>query len=96
MVSRRQRSIRRAQEVVDDLGETLTSEQRRLLCRALQDQYEEEDEEYIDDDSETSESEGPSLRVRTIINVARPPSLGYVLGPLILQALISSFAIYLR
>ena len=84
-------------EVVDELGEQLNSEQRRLLSRGLQTVWDEDDASFIDDDSEASEEEvGNALRVRTVIHVARPPSLGYVMGPLLLQALLSSFAIFLR
>ena len=82
--------------VVDELDETLTSEQRRLLCAALQQEYDEDYEaSFVDSDSE-AEEERQVLRVRTVINIARPPSLWYVLGPLILQALLSSFTLWIR
>lgn len=96
MPSRAQRIIRDAQGVVDDLGEHLSSEQRRLLCRALQHQYDQDDESFISDSTEDSVVEGPVLRVRTIVNVQKPPSLWFVIGPLILQAMLSSFALWLR
>ena len=69
---------------------------------ALQLEYDQdytEDDAFIDDDSEgeeTDEGESTIVRVRTVINVTRPPSILYVLGPLVLQALISSYALWLR
>ena len=101
MPSRRQ-TLRRAQEVIDELDDRITSEQRRLLCMALQLEYDQdytEEDAFIDSSSEEEEAEDEEstiVRVRTVINIARPPSIWYVLGPLILQALISTYALWLR
>ena len=81
--------------VVDELDETLTSEQRRLLCLALQHQqeYDEDYEPSFDSDSEAEEEQ--TVRVRTIINVTRPPLL-YVVLPIVMQALVSIAVIAYR
>ena len=89
------RIIRDAMGVVDELGDTLTSEQRRLLCLALQQEYDEDYEpSFVDSDSE-AEEEHQMVRVRTIINVTRPPLL-YVVLPIVMQALVSVSVIVLR
>ena len=73
--------------VVDELDDTLTSEQRRLLCLALQQEYDEDYEpSFVDSDSEMEEDQ-QMVRVRTIINVTRPPIL-YVVLPIVMQALV--------
>ena len=79
--------------VVDELDETLTSEQRRLLCLALQQEYDEDYEPSFDSDSEAEEEQ--TVRVRTIINVTRPPLL-YVVLPIVMQALVSIAVIAYR
>lgn len=90
------RIIRDAMGVVDELGDTLTSEQRRLLCLALQQEYDEDYEpSFVDSDSEVEEEEQQMVRVRTIINVTRPPIL-YVVLPIVMQALVSVSVIVLR
>ena len=92
----RRRIIRDAMGVVDELDETLSSEQRRLLCLALQQEYDEEyDESFIDTDSEAEEEEEQVVRVRTIINVTRPPLL-YVVLPIVMQAIVSVVVIVAR
>lgn len=89
------RIIRDAMSVVDELDETLSSEQRRLLCLALQQEYDDDYESsFIDSDSEVEE-EQQMVRVRTIINVTRPPLL-YVVLPIVMQALVSVSVIVLR
>lgn len=81
--------------VVDELDDALTSEQRRLLCLALQQEYDDDYESsFIDSDSEVEE-EQQMVRVRTIINVTRPPLL-YVVLPIVMQALVSVSVIVLR
>ena len=57
MPTRRQ-TLRRAQEVIDELDDSITSEQRRLLCMALQLEY---DEDYTEDDAFLDESSEPGL-----------------------------------
>lgn len=92
----RRRIIRDAMGVVDDLGDSLTSEQRRLLCLALQQEYDEDYEpSFVDSDSEVEEEERQMVRVRTVINVTRPPIL-YVVLPIVMQALVSVSVIVLR
>ena len=89
------RIIRDAMGVVDELDETLSSEQRRLLCLALQQEYDDDYESsFIDSDSEVEE-EQQMVRVRTIINVTRPPIL-YVVLPIVMQALVCVSVIVLR
>ena len=89
------RIIRDAMGVVDELGDTLTSEQRRLLCLALQQEYDEDYEpSFVDSDSEMEEDQ-QMVRVRTIINVTRPPIL-YVVLPIVMQALVCVAVIVLR
>ncbi len=81
--------------VVDELDDTLTSEQRRLLCLALQQEYDDDYESsFVDSDSEVEEDQ-QMVRVRTIINVTRPPIL-YVVLPIVMQALVSVSVIVLR
>jgi len=92
----RRRIIRDAMGVVDELDDITTSEQRRLLCLALQQEYDEEyDESFIDTDSEAEEEEEQVVRVRTIINVTRPPLL-YVVLPIVMQAIVSVVVIVAR
>ena len=90
------RIIRDAMSVVDELDDTLTSEQRRLLCLALQQEYDEDYESsFIDSDSEVEEEERQMVRVRTIINITRPPIL-YVVLPIVMQALVAVSVMSLR
>ncbi len=81
--------------VVDELDDTLTSEQRRLLCLALQQEYDQEHApSFVDSDSEVEEDH-QTVRVRTIINVTKPPLL-YVVLPIVMQALVSVAVIAYR
>jgi len=82
--------------VVDELDETLSSEQRRLLCLALQQEYDEDYEpSFVDSDSEVEEEERQMVRVRTIINITRPPIL-YVVLPIVIQTLVAVSVMSLR
>ena len=82
--------------VVDELDETLSSEQRRLLCLALQQEYDEDYEpSFVDSDSEVEEEEHQMVRVRTIINITRPPLL-YVVLPIVMQTLVAVSVMSLR
>lgn len=92
----RRRIIRDAMGVVDELDETLSSEQRRLLCLALQQEYDEDYEpSFVDSDSEVEEEERQMVRVRTIINITRPPIL-YVVLPIVIQTLVAVSVMSLR
>jgi len=92
----RRRIIRDAMGVVDELDETLSSEQRRLLCLALQQEYDEDYEpSFVDSDSEVEEEERQMVRVRTIINITRPPLL-YVVLPIVMQTLVAVSVMSLR
>lgn len=82
--------------VVDELDETLSSEQRRLLCLALQQEYDEDYEpSFVDSDSEVEEEERQMVRVRTIINITRPPLL-YIVLPIVMQTLVAVSVMSLR
>jgi len=82
--------------VVDELDETLSSEQRRLLCLALQQEYDEDYEpSFVDSDSEVEEEEHQMVRVRTIINITRPPLL-YIVLPIVMQTLVAVSVMSLR
>lgn len=92
----RRRIIRDAMGVVDELDETLSSEQRRLLCLALQQEYDEDYEpSFVDSDSEVEEEEHQMVRVRTIINITRPPLL-YIVLPIVMQTLVAVSVMSLR
>jgi len=92
----RRRIIRDAMGVVDEMDETLSSEQRRLLCLALQQEYDEDYEpSFVDSDSEVEEEERQMVRVRTIINITRPPLL-YVVLPIVMQTLVAVSVMSLR
>ena len=91
----RRRVIRDAMSVVDELDTVLSSEQRRLLCQALQQEYDEDyDSDFIDDE-ESEEEEQRMVRVRTVVNVTRPPLI-YIVLPIVMQAFVSVLVITVR
>ena len=63
---------------------------------SLQQEYDEAYEpSFVGSDSEAEEEERQVVRVRTIMNVTRPPLL-YVVLPIVMQAIVSVVVIVVR